>query len=45
MTDKERKKPGPKPEIFKVPLKFRDAVKAALDTKPPPGKKPKRRKG
>lgn len=29
----EKKKPGPKPEVFKVPLSFKDAVKAALNTK------------
>ncbi len=38
----EKKKPGPKPEMFKVPLPFEDAVKAALKTKPPA--KPKRDK-
>lgn len=32
---KDAKKPGPKPETFKVPLKFEDAVKTALETKPP----------
>lgn len=37
MSD-ERKKPGPAPETFKVPLPFEDAVKAALET-PPPEKK------
>jgi len=35
----EKKKPGPAPEIFKVPLPFEEAVKAALQT-PPPEKKP-----
>ena len=35
----DKKKPGPKPETFKVPLPFEDAVKAALET-PPPVKKP-----
>ena len=34
------KKPGPKPDIFKVPLPFEEAVKAALETKAP--KKPKK---
>jgi hypothetical protein len=38
----EKKKPGPKPEIFKVPLVFEDAVKAALETNPP--RQEKRRK-
>jgi hypothetical protein len=37
MSDK--KKPGPKPETFKVPLPFEEAVKAALKTPPP--KKPR----
>lgn len=37
MTD-ERKKPGPAPETFKVPLPFEEAVKAALKTPAP--KKP-----
>jgi hypothetical protein len=42
MTDK--KKPGPKPESFKVPLTFEQAVEAALKTKPPKTKsKPKPR--
>ncbi len=35
----ERKQPGPDPELFKVPLPFDDAVKAALETNPPPRKK------
>jgi hypothetical protein len=34
VTD-EQKKRGPKPEVFKVPLQFEEAVKAAL-------KKPKK---
>jgi hypothetical protein len=34
----KRKKPGPKPDVVKVPLPFEEAVKAALETKPP--KKP-----
>lgn len=34
----EKKKPGPKPETFKVPLPFEEAVKAALKTPPPPKK-------
>ena len=41
----EKKKPGPEPELFKVPLPFEEAVKAALETNPPPPeKKPKWRK-
>ncbi|HEX5245511.1 MAG TPA: hypothetical protein VFW41_00125 [Gaiellaceae bacterium] len=39
----EKKKPGPKPEVFKVPLPFEKAVKAALKT-PPPKKTPTRKK-
>jgi hypothetical protein len=39
----EKKKPGPEPETFRVVLPFEDAVKAALQTPPPP-EKPKRRK-
>lgn len=31
----EKKKPGPKPEVLKVPLPFEDAIRAALQTKPP----------
>jgi hypothetical protein len=31
----EKKKPGPKPEFFRVPLGFEEAVKAALKTPPP----------
>jgi hypothetical protein len=38
----ERKKPGPDPEVFKVPLPFEQAVKAALETNPPPLPKKKR---
>lgn len=38
----EKKKPGPEPEVFKVPLAFGDAVEAALKTPPP--KKPKKPK-
>lgn len=38
MSDK--KKPGPKPEVFKVPLSFEEAVGAALKTPAP--KKPKK---
>jgi hypothetical protein len=30
-----KQKPGPKPETFKVPLPFEEAVKAALKTQPP----------
>jgi len=41
MTDKKR--PGPKPEVFKVPLPFEDAVKAALETTPPPAEKAKKK--
>jgi hypothetical protein len=41
MTDNE-KKPGPKPETFKVPLPFEEAVRAALETNPPSPEKPKR---
>lgn len=36
----QKKKPGPKPEVFKVPLAFEDAVAAALKT-PAPKKPPK----
>ena len=44
MTEKKRK-PGPEAEVFKVPLPFEEAVKAALETNPPrPGKKQKRKK-
>jgi hypothetical protein len=43
MTD-DRKRPGPKPEIFKVPLPFEEAVKAAMETNPPPPKKKPKRK-
>ncbi len=32
----EKKKPGPRPELFKVPLSFEEAVRAALETNPPP---------
>lgn len=38
-SDKPKKKRGPKPEVFKVPLSFEDAIQAALDTKPPETKK------
>jgi hypothetical protein len=38
------KKRGPEPEILKVPLPFEKAVKAALETNPPPEKKRKRPK-
>jgi hypothetical protein len=31
----EKKKRGPKPEVFKVPIPFEEAVKAALKTPPP----------
>jgi hypothetical protein len=30
-----KKRPGPKPEVFKVPLPFEKALKAALETKSP----------
>lgn len=45
MTDDEKRKPGPKPEVFKVPLPFAEAVEAALKTQAPPKaiKKPKTR--
>jgi hypothetical protein len=33
--DDRKKKRGPKPEVFKVPLPFEEAVKAALKTAPP----------
>jgi hypothetical protein len=42
----DKKKPGPKPEVLRVPLAFEDAIDAALKTKPPPRepkKKPKTR--
>ena len=35
----DAKKRGPKPEVFKVPIPFEEAVKAALETKPPNVKK------
>ena len=41
MTNK--KKPGPDPDLLKVPLSFKKAVEAALKT-PPPNKTPKPRK-
>ncbi len=36
MSDEKKtpKKPGPEPEVFKVPLPFEEAVKAALKTPP-----------
>ena len=37
------KRTGPKPEVFKVPLPFEEAVKAALET-PPQVKKPRKKK-
>lgn len=39
----EKKKPGPEPDVLKVPLPFKKAVEAALKT-PPPKLPPKRRK-
>jgi hypothetical protein len=39
-----KKTPGPKPEVFKVPLPFEDAVEAALKTPPPSKTRRKRRK-
>jgi hypothetical protein len=43
MTESEKKKPGPRPEVLKVPLTFEDAVEAALKTLPPPkASKPKK---
>jgi hypothetical protein len=42
MTDADDKKPGPKPELLKVPLAFEQAVDAALQTPLP--KSPKKRK-
>ena len=45
MKKTEKRKPGPEPEVFKVPLPFEEAVKAALETNPPsPAKKRKDRK-
>jgi hypothetical protein len=40
LTDekKPKKKPGPEPELLRVPLPFEDAVKAALKTPAPPKK-------
>jgi hypothetical protein len=38
-----KKKPGPKPEIFKVELPFDEAVKVALKTTPSPKKERPRR--
>ena len=43
MSETKKKKRGPEPEVFKVPLPFEEAVKAALETNPPPAK-PKRPK-
>jgi hypothetical protein len=34
MSDQQKKR-GPKPEVFKVPLPFEEAVKAALKTPAP----------
>jgi hypothetical protein len=31
----EKKRRGPQPEVFRVPLRFEEAVEAALKTKPP----------
>ena len=45
MTDEQKKKRGPKPEVFKVPLAFEDAVAAALQTPAPPKKKGKTKRG
>lgn len=45
MTDErpsEKRKPGPKPEVFKVPLPFDEALRAAMETAPP--EKGKRKK-
>lgn len=39
-----KKKPGPKPEVFKVPLAFDDAVAAALQTPAPKEQKTTKRK-
>ena len=39
-----KKKPGPKPEVFKVELPFEEAVKVALKTKPLDNEKKQRRK-
>src|SRR5690349_7117668 len=39
-TVSEKKKPGPKPEVFNVPLPFEEAIRAALET-PVPKKKQK----
>jgi hypothetical protein len=45
MKKTEKRKPGPEPEVFKVPLPFEEAVKAALETNPPqPEKKPPKKK-
>jgi hypothetical protein len=45
MTKKtEKRKPGPDPELFKVPLPFEEAVKAALETNPPPPTKKQRKR-
>jgi len=42
----EKKKPGPEPEVFKVTIPFEEAVKAALETNPPPPEKsPKGKSG
>jgi hypothetical protein len=41
VANQRKKKPGPEAETFKVPLPFREAVKAALETNPP---KPKRKR-
>jgi hypothetical protein len=42
MSENEKKKRGPEPETFKVPLPFEDAVEAALKTPLP--KKPKKKR-
>jgi hypothetical protein len=40
----EKKKPGPEPDVLKVPLPFKKAVEAALKTAPPKSGSKKRKK-
>jgi hypothetical protein len=35
MTEKKKKRRGRKPEVFRVPLPFEEAVRAGLETSPP----------
>lgn len=40
----EKRRPGPKPETFKVPLPLEEALQAALKTKPPGRDAPKKKR-